>query len=1711
VKTANKAVLRVGARYIVPSVIPSAARNLLFLLVLLLPQAASAQVQTGTPPFGSYSGGPDAINNANLNQHWTIPIVNKPGRGTNFFYDLSYDGAVWYPLSSGSTKSWQPVASWGWSSFSNIGSGFTGYVTYLYSVSYCYDGMGHPTGADTNQYGYVYYDPWGAQHPITGNLEVKSGGCAPGGVTTTYNNFPGGATDGSGYGSPTPGGPITTKSGGSLNVPFNTTPPSGPYATSFTDRNGNQINVSSAGVFTDTLGATALTISGSSPTTFAYTPASGTPASYVVHYTTKNIKTNFGCSGITEYTATNVSLVNDVTLPDNSAYTFTYENTPGNTGYVTGRVATVTLPTGGTITYSYSGGSNGITCADGSTATLTRATSGGSWSYAQAKGTGAASTTTITDPAGNATKIQFQGIYETERQIYQGSTSGTLLSTIDTCYNGAGPACTSATVTLPIMQRLVTTTIPSSGSTTLVTKSVSAYNSVGVPTEVDQYAFGSGAAPTTPIRKTLITYASLGNITAFTQQVSVQNGSGTLLAQTNNNYDETTPIGAPTGTPQLTSVTGSRGNLTSIQRCTNLSSCSTSFVKSTMTYDTAGQLLTVKDPLNNQTTFSYTDTFFDDSSSSPTNPPAAHSALGYPTDAFVTTTTPPLSSSAGTITSGYYFYSGAQAVATNQNGKSSYVHFDSAGRLSSTYGPSLPIAGGTGNANPWTSISYTSATQVDTFTDINDSSTTPLSSCPIANSCRQDRVNLDGLGRTIKTTLVSDPEGATSVDTTYDVRGQVFSVSHAYRSTGDVTYGLETPSYDAAGRTIKVLHPDGTSSQTFYGAAVTGTGVNTTQLCSSGTYGLGFPILTVDESTSRKREIWTDGLGHTIEGDEPDGTGALTSYVCYKYDPLGNLLQVVRSGTPSQTRTYAYDALSRVTSITIPERANSGGTNCAVTFTYDNNSNLQTRTAPAPNQNTNCTTGAVTTTYSYDALNRLTSKTYSDTTPAVKYGYDGTALTGCTTTPPTLTDSNPKGRMTSMCDSSGATSWAHDAAGRIVTEKRTILGVTQTISYSYNLDSSIAAITYPSTKQLNYTVSNAQRLLTAKDSAVGGPQYALTASYAAIGALQSVITGQVSGGFTGITESHTYNNSLEYTTTKATSTAGTAMDLSLAYSLTGGDNSSVTTITNNADTGRTQTLTYDPLNRILTAISSATSGVDCWGQKFGPDGLAADDALANFNNLNSGTQTLPTCPFGYGTVTVDANNHINSSSTFAYDASGNMTGDGQSGVTYSFDDENRLYKVTGVTGGPWCYVYDGNGLRVAKKSGAASDCSGGTVTKLYWRSISGDALAETDGTGSTTNAAYNEYVFFGGRRIASRSGTGGIFYSFADQVGSTRTITTGNGPGQTPGQLCYDADFTPYGQEISYTARLQTTACPPSYKFTGYERDSETGLDYAFARYYSSRLARFLSTDPLGGSVGDLQSHNAYSYTSNNPLNRIDPSGMNDCPDLKIGCMPSWECQVGLCLAGAAGVDLFGGSWADFWGGDAQIENNMFLQGAGIINNFDILQIAYDPCLAELLGDCRQPANLDWLGLLNGGGRGGAGSPYRLVLLVDCADDDGRWRDYQVQLANGAQGPVPSLKVAENFSPSNIDLVPSQNWKGDSVGDHIRAGYFAGSSYSYKQSFVSQYNGHPWQPLPVTINGKDYPSLQVDSVNQNGRQIVKVNGELAPMQMSPGKPCPNSQ
>jgi RHS repeat-associated protein len=89
----------------------------------------------------------------------------------------------------------------------------------------------------------------------------------------------------------------------------------------------------------------------------------------------------------------------------------------------------------------------------------------------------------------------------------------------------------------------------------------------------------------------------------------------------------------------------------------------------------------------------------------------------------------------------------------------------------------------------------------------------------------------------------------------------------------------------------------------------------------------------------------------------------------------------------------------------------------------------------------------------------------------------------------------------------------------------------------------------------------------------------------------------------------------------------------------------------------------------------------------------------------------------------------------------------------------------------------------------------------------------------------------------------------------------------------WKGEFSPFGQE------LDTQFNSDNYKFTGKERDTESGLDYFGARYYGSNMGRFMSPDPgnAGAVNADPQSWNAYAYVRNNPLNLTDPTGTIYC------------------------------------------------------------------------------------------------------------------------------------------------------------------------------------------------------------------------------------------
>ena len=167
---------------------------------------------------------------------------------------------------------------------------------------------------------------------------------------------------------------------------------------------------------------------------------------------------------------------------------------------------------------------------------------------------------------------------------------------------------------------------------------------------------------------------------------------------------------------------------------------------------------------------------------------------------------------------------------------------------------------------------------------------------------------------------------------------------------------------------------------------------------------------------------------------------------------------------------------------------------------------------------------------------------------------------------------------------------------------------------------------------------------------------------------------------------------------------------------------------------------------------------------------------------------------------------------------------------------------------------------------------------------------------SVTALGTTYYVWEGSQVIAEysngqQSGTGGVKYYHQDRL-STRMITNESGA------VVGTQDHLPYGEDIG------TSGVPEKHRFTTYERDAESGTDYAMNRQYGYVSGRFNRPDPIAGNGGNPQSWNRYTYSLNDPVNLVDPTGL-------LQCMIDWvvaPCTTALgLLQGGAGV-IYNGS-----------------------------------------------------------------------------------------------------------------------------------------------------------------------------------------------------------
>jgi RHS repeat-associated protein len=212
-------------------------------------------------------------------------------------------------------------------------------------------------------------------------------------------------------------------------------------------------------------------------------------------------------------------------------------------------------------------------------------------------------------------------------------------------------------------------------------------------------------------------------------------------------------------------------------------------------------------------------------------------------------------------------------------------------------------------------------------------------------------------------------------------------------------------------------------------------------------------------------------------------------------------------------------------------------------------------------------------------------------------------------------------------------------------------------------------------------------------------------------------------------------------------------------------------------------------------------------------------------------------------VTVDATTNRITGAGYSYDSNGNMTADGLNSLVY--DAENRLVTSSGST-----YSYDGNNLRVQKVA------SGTTTVYIF----SGTKVIAEYVNGAAVGSPTREYIYSGSQLVSTiESGT--TKYHHTDHL-SPRLTT------DTSGNVLGQQGHYPYGE--SWYLSSTTT----KWQFTSYERDAESGNDYAVFRYYLNRLGRFSSADPLAGSIADPQSLDRYSYARGDPIDATDPLGL---------------------------------------------------------------------------------------------------------------------------------------------------------------------------------------------------------------------------------------------
>jgi RHS repeat-associated protein len=716
-------------------------------------------------------------------------------------------------------------------------------------------------------------------------------------------------------------------------------------------------------------------------------------------------------------------------------------------------------------------------------------------------------------------------------------------------------------------------------------------------------------------------------------------------------------------------------------------------------------------------------------------------------------------------------------------------------------------------------------------------------------------------------TFIHTPEGWLKEQTIggYGVPGPGAKTTFTHDDVGNVT-GITDPDgvsityeYDSAYRLTDIVDELGNRMHFVLDSAGNRVGestydpTNTLKRTLSRQYDELGRLSSITDALSQATTTAYDGENRAFSTHDPLGREARMNY-----DGLGRLRSAIQnyslsapSGSVNVTTTYAHDVRDNLVQVIDPEQL-------ATTYTYDGLGNL--RSLHSPDTGTTLseydrsgnrieTTDArnVTATYGYDDLSRLIGIDYPTAGLDVTFHYDQPlAVTGCPFTP--LPPST--GRLTQMLDSTGTTTYCHDARGNVVSKKQVTGALTFNVAYGYTLAGRSSTVTYPNGAILTQGYDTAGRVtsLTYKANATATPQTVVSGvSWYPFGPSRQITYGD------GHTLARVYDQN--YAIDSITSSLATGLKADYGIDAVG----NVGTITGrvNNEPISEDGVKYDALNRVglytskWTGVPEVTT-YDSYGYTGTGDRVLYEHWASNATRPQTVAYTYQPGSHRLGNVSSGTN-----AGNRSYNNAGATTSIGAKIFTY--DDRNRLVKAKPLGQDFTVYKINGKGERVQKL-----DLAAGVVSFVY--DESGKLLGEYNGSG----VAIQEYVYLGDMLVATLKG-GVIRYVETDHLGTPRVVIdpvrhvavwTWSPFGDPFG--VDEADTDPDGDGQMYSLPL---------RFPGQYYDVETGLHYNNFRDYDTSTGRYIESDP----VGLIGGASTYTYALASPLRFRDAMGLFVC------------------------------------------------------------------------------------------------------------------------------------------------------------------------------------------------------------------------------------------